>query len=109
MHHTHGVTHYPRLHNRYKKHCKKTVAAYAFQSSTNSEYNHQKNPKKPEISLPKPLSGPSQTTQKAIWDIFQTFRPIFRQIFTKNPNQKKRKQLTFFAALFAVSLSPPRA
>ena len=51
----------------------KTVAAHAFQSSAKAEFDHQKQPKKPEINLPKPLSGPSQATQKAIRDVFQVF------------------------------------
>jgi hypothetical protein len=87
----------------------KTVAACAFKSSLNSNYFHQKNPKKPEISLPKPFSGPSQAAQKAIRYFFQAFWPISRSVFARNTNHKKRKQLTFFAALFAVSFSPLQA
>jgi len=85
----------------HKKAEQKTGAACAFSIWKNLIFDTKNQPEKPKIGLPTTCLAASQTVSQAAGGIFWKFLTLFKHEKCNFSFIKMRKQLLFFALLFA--------
>jgi hypothetical protein len=85
----------------HKKAEQKTGAACAFSIWQNLSFDTNNQPEKSKIGLPTTCLTASQTASEAAGGLFWKFLALFKYEKCNLPFLKKRKQLLFFALLFA--------